>query len=91
MNLKYGTATIDEVGEAKFEIYEQELDIKSISRLDINAKYSDLEFGNAGTIDAIAYETDFIMHNREGYRMWHTSISEFFGLQFEMFFASFRH
>ncbi|WP_420318734.1 hypothetical protein [Ekhidna sp.] len=63
MNLKYGTATIDEIGEAKFEIYEQELDINEIETLDINAKYSDLEFGKTGTIDAIAYETDFIINN----------------------------
>ncbi len=59
MNLKYGSANIQNVDEGKFEIYEQELDIDKLGNLDLNTKYSDLEFKVAREIDAVSYESDF--------------------------------
>lgn len=59
MNMKYGSANIESLGDAEMEIYEQELDVVTLGTLDLNAKYSDLEFENVEKIDAISYESDF--------------------------------
>ncbi|MEO9871216.1 hypothetical protein [Ekhidna sp.] len=59
LNLKYGSATIKEIGIGDIELYEQELNISDINKLTLNAKYSDLELERVNEIDAISYETDF--------------------------------
>ncbi|MEP1033194.1 hypothetical protein [Ekhidna sp.] len=59
MNMKYGSANIESLGNADMEIYEQKLDIKNLGTLDLNAKYSDLELEKVEKIDAVSYESDF--------------------------------
>lgn len=59
LNLKYGSARFNRIGEANMEIYEQKLTIKVLGELDINAKYSKLEFDEVSEIEAMSYESDF--------------------------------
>lgn len=59
MNMKYGSATIQNIEKVEMEIYEQEIDINMTGTLDLNAKYSDLEFAAIEKIDAVSYESDF--------------------------------
>lgn len=58
MNLKYGSAEIDNLGNVKMEIYEQEMTVNDIINISINAKYSDIEFQNVEMFEAVSYESD---------------------------------
>ncbi len=59
MNMKYGSAEIQSLGDADMQIYEQELDIYTLGTLDLNAKYSDLELEKVERIEAVSYESDY--------------------------------
>lgn len=58
-NMKYGSASFQQIGNAEMEIYEQELDARIIGTLELNAKYSNLELTEVGTIEATSYESDY--------------------------------
>ncbi|WP_420578545.1 hypothetical protein [Ekhidna sp.] len=58
-NMKYGSASIQQIGNAKMEIYEQELDARIIGTLELNAKYSNMELAEVETIEATSYESDY--------------------------------
>lgn len=58
-NLKYGTASIQQIGDAEMDIYEQEIDARIVGTLELNAKYSNLEINKVGTIKATSYESDY--------------------------------
>ncbi|WP_370086129.1 hypothetical protein [Ekhidna sp.] len=58
LNMKYGSATIESIGNASMEIYEQKLNSRNIGELEINTKYSDLELRKVGTMKATSYESD---------------------------------
>ncbi len=58
MNLKYGSATIQQMGEVDMQIYEQELDVERIESLTINTKYSDIELNTTDKVSIEAYESD---------------------------------
>lgn len=67
LNMKYGSATIQKLGDVEMEIYEQKLDIEEIGELELNAKYSDLELYLVNEIEAISYESDYEIGSISGF------------------------
>ena len=60
INMKYGNASINQIGTATMEIYEQELDVQKFGELEINTKYSEIEIDEIKLMEAVSYETDFV-------------------------------
>lgn len=58
LNLKYGKAQIQSIGEGGMESYENDTEIKEAEVLTINDKYSDLTVGTVDKLTITGYETD---------------------------------
>jgi len=58
LNLKYGKATVDEMGSGYLETYENDMQVTKAESLEINDKYSDYQLGTINKIQITGYESD---------------------------------
>ncbi|MEM6737349.1 MAG: hypothetical protein AAGC64_13330 [Bacteroidota bacterium] len=62
-NMKYGSATLKEIGTAKMEIYEQEISVAIVDELEIDAKYAEVDIEEIQKMEMQSYESDFTFNN----------------------------
>jgi hypothetical protein len=59
MSLKYGSATLNSIGELNLETYEQKLNLEKVGQVNGTVKYSKIDIKDMGKGNLEAYETKF--------------------------------
>lgn len=67
LEIKHGSGTMGQLGNAVIELYDSRLKMKDAARLEIKTKHSDIEMSNAESIDLDIYDGEIILGNVASY------------------------